>query len=60
MEALVELSRRSPMTVWMVDLAQQESPQAGRRYAVITIPTKQGARNFKSEYHDTDGAALLK
>jgi hypothetical protein len=60
MEALVELSRRSPMTVWMIDLAQQETPEAGRRYVVITIPTKQGARAFRSEYHGKDGVALLK
>jgi hypothetical protein len=60
MEALVELSRRSPMTVWMIDLAQQVTPEAGRRYVVITIPTKQGARAFRSEYHGKDGVALLK
>ncbi len=60
MEALVELSRRSPMTVWMIDLAQQEAPDAGRRYVVITIPTKKSAREFKDAYHGKDGGPLLK
>jgi hypothetical protein len=59
MEALMALSRTSPMTVWMLDLARQEDPEAGQRYVVITIPTKQAARDFETEYDGKDARALL-
>jgi hypothetical protein len=59
MEALSALSRTSPMTVWMLDLARQESPEGGQRYAVITIPTRKAARDFEAEYHGKDARGLL-
>jgi hypothetical protein len=55
MEALVALSRGSSMTVWLVDLAVQQDPQAGQRYLVITIPQKQELASFKRDYHGKDG-----
>jgi hypothetical protein len=60
MEALVDFSRGSSMTVWLVDLAIQQKPEVGQRYLVITIPQQEEAVSFKKDYHGKDARTLLK
>lgn len=51
MEKLIDMTRGSAITVWMIDLAHQETPTDGRRFVIITVPDKKGAKAFRDEFH---------
>lgn len=51
MEKLVEITRGSSKTIWMFDLANQETPDGGRRFVVVTLPSKKETTSFREEYH---------
>ncbi len=50
-ERLMEMTRGSSMTVWMIDLAHQDTPTNGRRLVVVTVPDKKSAKAFRGEFH---------
>ncbi|MGO4437614.1 hypothetical protein [Rhizobium sp. RAF56] len=49
-DRLVEITRGSGMTVWMMDFAHQ-TPTDGRRFVVVTIPDKKRVREFRETLH---------
>jgi hypothetical protein len=54
MEKLLDMTRGLAITVWMTDLANQETPTDCRRLVVITVPNRKGARAFRDEFHGKD------
>ena len=48
------MTRGLAITVWMIDLANHETPTDGRRFVVITVPNRKGARAFRDEFHGKD------
>ena len=54
MEKLIDMTRGLAITVWMIDLANQETPTDARRFVVITVPNRKGARAFRDEFHGKD------
>ena len=56
METLIEISRGSAKTVWMIDLAQQETSGKGRRFVIVTVPDKRRAQEFRDEF---DGREIV-
>lgn len=56
MEKLIEMTRKSANTIWMIDLAHQETPEAGRRFVIVTAPDKKRAQEFRDEFHGRDVA----
>jgi hypothetical protein len=54
MEKLVDMTRGLAITVGMIDLANQETPTDARRFVVITVPNRKGARAFRDEFHGKD------
>jgi len=56
MEKLIEMTQRSANTIWMIDLAHQETPEAGRRFVIVTAPDKNRAQEFRDEFHGRDVA----
>lgn len=51
MEALVEITQGSPSTIWMIDLANQQTPDEGQRFIVVTLPDKRLAKEFREHFH---------
>ncbi len=58
-ERLLILSKNSSMTVWVIDLAIQEAIEEGRRFVVITIPSKRDIMAFRKNYHGKDARELI-
>jgi hypothetical protein len=54
MESLLALTKDLPITVWMIDLAHQETQEIGKRFVVATVPDKQRAKDFRERYHGRD------
>jgi hypothetical protein len=51
MDKLLEITRGSSMTAWTFDLASQETANEGKRFLIVTVPDRQGARKFRDIYH---------
>ncbi|WP_247750227.1 hypothetical protein [Rhizobium sp. 16-449-1b] len=51
MEKLIELTTLAPKTIWMIDLSNQEDPETGRRFVIVTVPDKKHAKAFRETYH---------
>jgi hypothetical protein len=47
MVMLMEITRGSGMTIWMIDLAHQETPTDGKRYVVVSVPRDKLDLNLK-------------
>ncbi|AUW42660.1 hypothetical protein CUJ84_Chr002301 [Rhizobium leguminosarum] len=43
----MEITRGSGMTIWMIDLAHQETPTDGKRYVVVSVPRDKLDLNLK-------------
>ena len=56
MEKLIEMTQSSANTIWMIDLAHQETPEAGRRFVIVTAPDEKRAQDFRDEFHGRDVA----
>jgi hypothetical protein len=56
MEKHIEMNQKSSKTIWIIDLAHQETPEAGRRFVIVTAPDKKRAQDFRDEFHGRDVA----
>jgi hypothetical protein len=57
MEMLAEITRGSGITLWMIDLAHQDTPTDGKRYVIVSAPDKKRSKEFRDTYHGKDGLA---
>jgi hypothetical protein len=57
MDKLVEITRGSAITVWMIDLAHQDTSRDGRRFVVVTAPDKKLALKYRRKWL-LDGTAF--
>ncbi len=51
MQKLIEITGGSAKTVWMIDLAHQETADNGRRFVIVTVPDKKQAKSFREQFH---------
>ena len=51
MQKLIEITGGSAKTVWMIDLAHQETAENGRRFVIVTVPDKRQAKSFREQFH---------
>ncbi|WP_245485401.1 hypothetical protein [Rhizobium leguminosarum] len=57
MVKLMEITRGSGMTIWMIDLAHQDTPTDGKRYVVVCVPDKKRSKEFRETFHGKDALA---
>ncbi|MBX4959793.1 hypothetical protein [Rhizobium lentis] len=46
------MTRGWSRTIWMFDIAHQETPNGGRRFVVVTLPYKEETTSFREESMD--------
>ncbi len=51
MQKLIEITGGSAKTVWMIDLAHQETADDGRRFVIVTVPDNKQAKSFREQFH---------
>lgn len=56
MEKLIEITEGSANTIWMIDLAHQETAAGSRRFVIVTSPDKKRATEFRDKFHGKEVA----
>jgi hypothetical protein len=59
MQKLMEITETSGMTIWMIDLAHQQTQTDGKRYVIVSVPDKKRAKAYTDLFHGKDGLAAM-